>query len=350
MCALDLLNAVGAAQDEYVCEACFTNAKRPIIPEEKNIANFKSKTTCRGMKRSMLIAAIVSILLLLVGCTVAYIFYPSMMETILGENGSPSYVYETVRGLYEPGGERTKLNARLAQKYIEPYIFPVEGSISDGGTTLTALSCIVDRTSCTAAVYLKLENPPTYEIYNSGKILFTWQGKWDGWYIYPSTVGQDAFIGRCFIDSTSTTEDTLYCVIAFSCEPACKELELQIGDASDKIAIHLPEKTHLPSIDMENGDIQISPFGMKVNSSLLEQDDKPSSYVLDRHELAIRFKDGNEYLILHTGFMDDEDYVGYTYGMALNIAIESRVFIFNRVVDINTVSAIRINNRIYPVL
>lgn len=310
------------------------------------------KNTVRPIRRGLLIAAVVAILLFLVGCTVGYYLYPSMTETLFGENGRQTYKADTVRGLYEPGGIRTELDQRLAEKYIYPNTFPAEGTLSDEKTTLTALSYIVDRASCTAAVYLKLEHPPEYEVYSSGQILFQWQGKWNGWYIYPTAIGQDGIIARCVIDSAATTEDSLYCLLLFSCEPGCTGLELQIGNAPDRIALSFPEKTDFPVITLADGAIRLTPFGMMVASDLVVPSADAAKYADAPKELALQYKDGSEYLIQHTGFAlsdGSEDIIGYTYGMALDITLQNRVYIFNRVVDIRNVTAFRINDRIYPI-
>lgn len=288
--------------------------------------------------------------LLLTACAAVFFDPAAMLEPIFGVNGRTSYEPDTVANLYEPGGGRTELDEELVKQYIEPCVQRLEGTVTDGNTTLTALSLIVDRFSCTAAVYLKLENPPAYTVYNSGWILF--QEYENGWYIHPKAIGQSFVIGRCFIDEKSTTDQILYCTLMFSLEPESQTLELRLGDQTEAVIIPLPEKTDMPAILLEGGDITLTPFGMRVKTSVLRQGDddngRETPTPLAQRELAIQFDDGSEYLIVHLNF-DDEDYKGCTYAMALNSDLESYVIIFNRVVDIDKVSAFRINDRIYPV-
>jgi len=322
---------------------------RLTLPEEKANQIRKLTLTKRQSGFSRLrLAPIAAAALLLTACAAVFFDPAAMLGNIFGLNGRASYEPDTVARLYEPGGGRTELDEELAKRYIEPCVQRLEGTLTDGNTTLTALSMIVDRFSCAAAVYLKLENPPAYTVYNSGWILF--QEHENGWYIHPKAIGQSDMIGRCFIDEKSTTDQTLYCTLMFSLEPQSRTLELRLGDQTEAIIIPLPEKTDMPAILLEEGDIALTPFGMSVKTSVLRQGDDDSRRVTPRpkRELAIQFEDGSEYLLLHLNY-GDEDYNGCTYVMALNPDLESYVLVFNRVVDTDKVSALRINDRIYPV-
>lgn len=333
MNTVDLMECIGA-----VDEALLIDARVP------------NRTGRHKLRPILAAAAIATLLLLMVGCTVVSILIDKpMMEVIFGTNGRENYASDTIKRIYyEPGGGRTELNETLAEKYIAPCIFPVDQSLLGGETTLTVLSCIADRTSCTAAIYIKMEHPPKYHVYNSGWLLFDYEKIEDIWFIHPKALGQQDVIGRCIIDSTSTTEDTLFFLFFFSCEPSCTALEVRIRDNPEAITIKLPAKTDMPSISLENGDIVITPYGMKVSASLLKQDDIPQHPERSKRELAIQFKDGSEYLLQHFGF-GDEDFIGYTYGMALNMDLEHYVYIFSRVMELKDISAFRINDHIYPV-
>lgn len=322
------------------------------LPEEKADQIRKLTLTKRQSGFSKLrVVPLAAAALLLTACA-AVLFDPAaMLEPIFGVNGRGSYEPDTVARIHEPGGGRTELDEELAKRYIEPCIQRLEGTVTDGNTTLTALSMIVDRFSCTAAVSLKLENPPAYTVYNSGWILF--QEYKNGWYIHPKAIGQSGMIGRCIIDEKSTTDQILYCTLMFSLEPQSQTLELRLGDQTEAIIIPLPEKTDMPAIFLEEGGITLTPFGMRVKTSVLRQGNDDSGREtptpLAQRELAIQFEDGSEYLILHLNY-GDEDYKGCTYAMALNPDLESYVIVFNRVVDVEKVSAFRINDRIYPVV
>ena len=323
----------------------------PKYYKELETASIEATTKHGSMRRPLLIAAVISLLLLLVGCAVAYVVHNlAMIETIFGKNGRESYAVDMVRGMYEAGGERMELDQMHAGKYLDPYIIPVNETLTDGQTSLTVLSYLVDRTACTAAVYMKMENPPKYEVYNSGRILFKAKEIKDVWYIHPRIDGQSNVIGKIMIDEASTTDQDLFCIFMFSCEPELTELELYIGDHSDTIMLRLPQRTKMPSVALEDGQIQITPLGMKVAASILKQDDDMKHPERNLREVAIQFKDGSEYLILRNDWWDSEnDYSGYTYGMALNLAAESYVYIFNRIIEINNVAAFRVNDHIYKI-
>lgn len=337
MTAMDLLQNIGRIDDCFLVEANAARTSKPV-------------RSFHHMKKGFLLAAVIALLVLLVGCTIVILLqYPAMMETIFGTNGRPKYAADFIQCMgYEPGGRREALNSALVKKYIDLHIFPVKGTLSDGQTTLTVQACIVDRTSCTGAVYMKLEKPPLYNIYNSGWLTFQTEEAEHGWYIHPKAIGQRDTLGRCVVDTTSTTDDTLFCVFLFSCEPTCTGLELQLGTQPEKILIPLPEKTDFPAIELAEGNIQITPFGMRISASLRNQDDLSGQLVGNRREISIHFKDGSTYRIMSTGYENTaEDYIGYTYGMALNTSMESYVYIFNRVVDTSQISAFQINDHVY---
>lgn len=326
MSTIELMCSIGQVDDNFIIET------------------FETTTRNNGINRKILIVALAAAVALLAGCAAAYILHHTQMaETLFGINGRASFASDTVWRIYEPGGERTELNKTLAGKYLEPYIIPAEGTLRDGDTTLTVLSYIVDRTSCTSAVYLKFENPPEYEVYNSGRLLFKTEHAKDSWYIHPRATGQNDMIGRFLIDEASTTETELYCVLMFSCEPEATELTLRIKDLPEKIVLNLPEQTAIPSISLKDGDIQISALGMKIPASILKQDEN-TKHPKDYHTgLAIRFKDGSEYMIQH-----DEN-IGYTYAMALNTSCEDYVVLFNRIIEVGNVEALRLNSHVYTV-
>lgn len=339
MTNLELMRAIGQVEDDLLAEA-ETPIKRPLIP----------------LPRWLLAAILGGILLMLIGCTAVFVLNNRpMLEAILGANGRRTYASDTVGRVFEPGGERTELDEALAKKYIEPNVFPVDKTITDGVSTLTVLSGIVDRTSCAASLYMKLDNPSAYEVYNSGRILFKVKELTNIWYIHPTPLGQENIIGRLNIDEASTTEETLYFVFLFSCTENCTALELRLNGTEDILVIPLPETSNLPSIHLEDDGIRLSPFGMQISSALLQQDDSPRYPNEFPRELAIHFRDGSEYLIQRSRSRKlDEDFAGYAYGMALDFTpdgfVSNYVFIFNRVVEIRDIAAVRINEHVYSVM
>lgn len=338
MTATELMKSISEIDADLISEA------------EKKPDTQKSPSGYRR-KRSVLLAAVIAVFLL-AGCTVAYIQnHGPLLETVLGTNNRGTYHRVMISGgYYEPGGARTELDAELAEKYITPHIFSVNKSITDGDQVLTAVSCIVDRTSCSAAVYLKLENPPEYDVYSSGWLLFRAEDNRDIWYIHPTAIGQQDMIGRCVIDDASTTDTELYFVFLFSCEPDCTALEIRAGHSENTLRIELPETTDMPLLSLENGDIQLTPWGMKISHALLTQDDPPDSIGRGNHELAIQFKDGSEYLVSrHTNRGSKNDFNGCTYVMPLTMDFGSYVFVYNRVIELSEIAAFRINQHIYPV-
>ncbi len=83
MTAMDLMNCIGQVKGAYILEA-------------KNMAVPKRKTARRGVRRSLLIAAIIALLLLLVGCTVVYVL--RLQDLKVGE-----YRYQTTP-VYDENG------------------------------------------------------------------------------------------------------------------------------------------------------------------------------------------------------------------------------------------------------
>lgn len=343
--------------------------------EERNIWQRKRKF------RIALVAAIVTSAMVLLGAYSGFVLYErpqEMLEALMGINGRSTYApYENVilspEGypirIENPAGSRTELDMKLAKKWIAPYIYQVGERIVDGDTVLTAEACLIDRATHTAALYLKLENSPSYDVSSRGQLW--WLNENDEFYYYPkiSLIGQDVFLSNFLIVEEMTTENTLAVILMFTCDEGSEGMILTAGESGKSITIPFPEETGMEYLELAEGKIVLSPFGAILDSGTF------GIRFWTNDIVSIRYKSGEEYL-LHwedpawkqyesapvvgekIPFDEDrketwENLKDPIYNSNFSVFLEeensSVVYIFNRVLDLDGVKSVVINGVEYPV-
>lgn len=368
-------------ETEY--KAAFAHVKAPEntvrrvmdMAEERNVWRKKRKF------RIALVAAIVISAVVLLGAYSGFVLYErpkEMLEALMGINGRSTYAAHEVVVLDEngypirienPAGTRTELDMELAKKWIAPYIYQVGERIVDGDTILTAEACLIDRATHTAALYLKLENSPSYDVSSRGQVW--WLNENNEFYYYPkvSMIGQDFFLSNYLIAEEMTTEDTLAVILMFTCDEGSEGMILTAGESGKNITIPFPEKTGMKYLELAEGKIVLSPFGAILDSGTF------GIRFWTNDIISIRYKSGEEYL-LHwedpawkqyeaapqesVKIPYDEDrwetmenlkdpIYNSNFSVFLDEENSSVVFIFNRVLDLDEVKSVVINGMEYPV-
>lgn len=334
----------------------------------------RKETSKNHIQKKLLLAAVISSMLLLIGCTyIRFVVYNNssgMLEALMGINGRSEYAADYDDYLKLNGtGNRTALDNKLAKKFIEPYIYAVEESITDGNTTLTVEAFLVDRPTCTAALYMIMENPGIYVETNRGQVY--WDPEIYGEY-YPfhtvSPIGCDYVIGNCMIVDALTTEDTLHFIYLFTCMEECEGVTVKMdGGNGECIQIDFPAQTKMPYLILDEGNIMLSPFAVKLNSqhygiNFLTIDiiyityDDGEQYLLHWEDPILRDPEtGREYEFPKHVF-DPQTKKSYVDGVEAKESIQNAnyscfvdtensecVWFFNRVVDLEKVKSITIN-------
>ncbi len=343
--------------DEKDYQAVFSKV---IASDElcQNIYNLTDERRTVSRKLVILVAVIGTFFLLACGMSFAG---TSMLDSIFGINGRQKFDEESYYIYYEDGyrqsvqaakGERQEVDMDLAARYIVSNVFSVDQSISDGNCVISAQYCLIDRSTKSGAVYLKIENPPSYQVSNSGKLL--WTNESEQWYSYLNynPVGWDYFVGNERIAHGATTEDILYLTYFFTCEESCSGMTIATDHHQEqKISIDFPSKTKLKTINSFDNRVVISPFAMKFDSASFG-----INYMSDQ-EVLLNYDNGETYLVCRikgaattTDYHEDVEQVNNTNGgFFLNTENTEEIIFFNRIVDTEHIQSIHINGEELPV-
>lgn len=162
----ELLDILGSVKGEYILQA------QSLRAGEKKQTVYKLPR-----KRMLLIAAVISILLLLVGCAVVYVtlIYGTPAEMIAGlygehsgfQSASPTEMNDPGKpgsSWTVPGYEKQPIEETVAQE-LEKWVSPVGSSIASGDYRLTVDAFIYDHITQSGLITMLLEhsNPLTDE-------------------------------------------------------------------------------------------------------------------------------------------------------------------------------------------
>ena len=315
------------------------------------------KDDCSSPSRMLLILVAVIGAFFLLACGVSF-SGTSMLDGIFGINGRHKFDAESYYIYYEDGyrqtvqaakGERQEVDMELATREIVPHVFEVGQSISDGDCVITAEYCLIDRSTNSGAVYIKIENPPSYQVSNSGKLL--WMNESGQWYPYLNfnPVGWDYFVGNERIVYGATTEEVLYITYFFTCEESCTGMTITtVHNQEQKISIDFPLKTRLKTISVADDRVVISPFAMKLDSASFG-----INFMSDQ-EVLLNYENEEEYLVCRikgaamvTGYQEDIEEINNTNGsFFMDTENSEQIIFFNRLVDVERIVSICINGEV----
>lgn len=260
-----------------------------------------------------------------------------------------------------PEREYVEMDEKKAEELIGKYMeYPgIAKEISDG-TTLTIESVVRDKNA--AIIYFTLENKNGVRALNYSQLDNEAKGAWfaqDAPYYF--IFGQGKGGGHIYVDLYLSTETKLYCYDYMKIkgsldldlyENPINEVDGWNLETAEKTTIRVPRPEKVPSMEYVNsagGILSISPISITIDMSTglgLNWDasrDSASCYYV-----AINYKDGTKYTVCErssTGH-ESENYIdnaSYICGGS-----ESDItFLFNRLVDVNEIESIIVNDTVY---
>lgn len=354
----DLFIAIGEADDQMLAASELTvKGRKPVF-------------------RSLLVAVMVSLMLLLAGCAaIGYTLFDSpreMLKAFFGDEtgydhveGGPIYGEDGSLDGLQPTFERAPLNESVAAEDVEPYVSPVGQSISWKGYTLTVDSFMHDAgTGCGILCYT-LENPEgiPYVVDVDGRVGFPGgdlveEPPFNRRYIIQEKSTDTRLAAACYYHVYDGRDTELKLTLSQWC---WRTMEMAIADQKwmetatkeefdewlanfpvcpDTITIPLDQCERLKTLVLDGGSITLSPISMIIDATNLE-------YLLEGpglgsdgiHRAAIRFRDGSEYLVF-----DDSSTVN-AVGVSDNTDGTQRTAQFNRIIDVDNVEAVILNDR-----
>lgn len=315
----------------------------------------KSKHKTRAPKRitrTLLIAAILICVLTLTAVAADALAKKfsgdtiSVMEGFFGENGEYASGGNIVEydewgklAINLPAWSREPLDMEAAERLVAPYLFTLEeNTVTKGGFTYTIHAILYDSNTKTYMVRWSVENPDGLGDYGIGL-----NGE------FFTKEGSDMYAvcgGRAYLDIANSTDTKLY-ISSFDVDWALDyddELWCEFGrwydwdKGKDKAWFDTQEIT-IPRSDRGgmkaltfNDTITLSPVALRVNGV----------HVDSLKECTICFRDGSEYIV----FSDEAFIMNTTYGLGDTDYVS---YTFNRIVDVENVSAVIVNGEIFPV-
>lgn len=303
----------------------------------------------------------------------------------------PREVYENadavLNALY---GKYEDYDPAVGEKYLKPYIYPVSGSVTMEGFTLTAEAAVFDPVTGCAFLYYSIENPDGLEGYweNVNKVYEANEtGEYDFGPNYPKVMSNYGHGG--FFDEANSTDTKHYMLMPLvyseelwtNTESMTKQaIEAGLGDRleevlagargenitlylvkvgggrTDAIVIRPDPVTGMEWETLDGGNMRLSAIGLTLMQEPYEQKEGPLKGAFDVHTFHICFADGSKYLLEVAEYDEDgwlvsreENYrLWCGYGSTRN-SEEYVTIMFDRIIDLDQVVAVELNGVVYPV-
>lgn len=364
----DLFLAIAAAEDDWLLQS----------EDDSTNAVVLAPSSRKRLSRAMLVAIITATVLALTACAaIGFLFYESpleMLETFFGTN--TKYVqrdawsvgfFNRLGKAYFAGFERFPIDEEIAES-LEKKIHPVGQSICWNGYTLTVDGYLYDSSTGCGVISYAIECSAhnklsrLYRIQPNGALYYL-----DGELLHVNHPHKD------YIVKDKSNEQKLIAVSYFYNCDQLQQLELRLSygtymsDAEfmefmteeqrklgspatrddlaqiqqkwedqkkkspDSVLIDLETENPLDHIRTENGEILISPMALTIQREKLGLEGRTAK------EVIITCKDGAEFVV-HTA-----DTENFFLRYDKQDSTES-CYLFNRLIDVRTVSSIRIND------
>ena len=319
----------------------------------------------KGWKRTLLIAAVVAVAAVSVAAYAGVLpqsFYSSMFGA-RGEETNPGVIEMDEQGSLTtniPGWERVSVDDTLADRLIASYAMPQNGTLRWGDYTLSTQLNLYDPATKTGILCFTLENPnglSGYQVYPDGELSFTGE---------TVNVALANGYGRLYLDDESSTETKLSIVTYYiAAEDAPVELAFfgfTSGAVEEAGTIPMTQRENgsMTAYTTEDGAVTISPIGLRVEGiASSENSGDGLSYV------ELRYQDGTVYTVRdENAFIDNSSYAIVTIdgperaeGTLTKTEAErwrqtqreTCTYVFNRVVDLNALSAVVIGDAVYSI-
>ena len=270
--------------------------------------------------------------------------------------GNPDKPYTVVL----PAIERVPIDEELAEE-VTPPIAAVGQSVSWGDYTLTIQAHQHDKNLGAGTIYYTVENPKGVEGYytqfdgnlswQDGEIMSLRGAVWEN-YLIPGETTDTKLSVACYYHGTEQLEAWR--------EKDCFEMRFYHTKDSITLPKYASDEETIALLS-GNGEILITAIGMDVriqDMDFLQYDtiidaqgeECPLLNEADIDYVAVQFSDGSEYVV-------DKDKDGEVVCNCVDISVYQQdyiygntvTYLFNRIIDPNSIAAVVINETVYPV-
>ena len=324
-------------------------APEALLTEVLDMTTQQKKHTPKHITRTVLIAAV-----LICALTITAFAAEALTRKLTGDTLSIADSFFGSSGDYANGGgiveydddgklalnipawSREPLDMEAAERLIAPYLYTLEeNTVTVDGFTYTIHAILYDSSTETAMIRWSVENPNGLGKYGIGR-----NGE------FSIQEGSDMFAvagGRDYIDTAHSTDTKLY--ISSYAVDWQEDLTCEFGRCYDwdkgtekawfdtvKLLIPRDDRGGMPTVTGEN--VTVSPVAIRFDNARVD----------DLQECAILFKDGSEYTL----FSDEQFVMNTTYALG-DTEDNTATYTFNRIVDVEQVTAVRLNGVEIPV-
>ncbi len=351
--------ALGCLDEKYIIEALELSGRAYAHGKETENMNGRKITK---PARILLIAAVLALALgITAGAYVAFTQYDSPDEMIGNFAGGENYKggsaegyekYETIEIDGEEriqlselrlGWERLSTDEALLEELVYPYVAAVEGGFTWEDYTVTMEACIYDKDLRGGILYYTVENPNgiSWERNDAGDIM-----------LEPGACVGTSFPAASFVDEERSTDTKLYICEHFIVVNDWLENEyipngLWIGNGMPYEMLDLVpylaqwEMIKVPSVELDGGNIVVSPFGMAFDKNGIGVD--PGT---NHQYIALRFDDGSEFVVYDRPNLFANEVTSLCQGPSRK-ALETHLF--NSIIDINALVEVQIDDAVFTI-
>lgn len=274
---------------------------------------------------------------------------------------------EEEREVYENAAEMLAVqyadsDQDLLKEFVEPYVYPVSGSVTLDGFTLTVEAALYDPASNRGMLYysITIDQAESLDAYleNINKVYdANEEGIYDFGPNYPKPIG-GIVEGR--VDRANSTDEIVYFLSGFAADEENVRNGKTIGlirpGESRTELIHIPLEPYVDmrAVSLDGGNISMSAIGLAINTEpyKITEGNLAGSFQIDK--FVIHFADGTEYLIAQ-GTYDEYGYiVTYedNYCAYMGYETDGKDYLtiaFDEIINIKQVVSVELNGVVYPV-
>ena len=342
--------------------------------EELTMQRLSEKTVRRHRSLGVYLLAAVLIVFLMATTVFAYVGFIQyenplqMLKTFYGNEemesfaGGETYIDDKDKPytVILPTIERVPLDEELAQE-VTPPIAAVGQSVSWGDYTLTIQAHQHDKNLGAGTIYYTVENPNGVKGWDTqfdgalwwpeGEIMFLQGCAWENYIISSETTDTKLSVA-CYYHGTERTEE----------RSGMDSIEMCFYNTNNTIALpKYASEEETVALLSENGEILISAIGMDVRIQDMaflqydtiidpEGDECPLLNEALIDYVAVQFADGSEYVVYKDR---DTEHISNCADSSIyqqdDIYGDAITYMFNRVIDPQKITAVVINETVYPV-
>lgn len=249
-----------------------------------------------------------------------------------------------------PDMERIPGDRDTVQRLVGDYLSKLDAELTVGSTTITLETFLVDESGCGILTYT-VDDPEgvSYEDAGYGEVYSLPLNP--SMYLHSPNFQQGGMVNVKFhVDKTTSTATHLDVVAYFAAGETYQKgdnfyFTVYDGDSEGREphAVAIQPRTYAPvrTLTAADGEVaRISAVGITMGNASPDRE-------LNAQELTLHYADGTSYVVTSESQNLMNWVLGYIYGDGETAPFAHAVYIFNRLVDVDTVTSVTLEGRVY---